>query len=75
MLLLFGGWPPRVVTDEGAKLKLDSGAVVFGVLGEAFERVNAADADVSVLTAELLDRLGVTLGHLPLLSEFEGTKC
>jgi hypothetical protein len=45
--------------------------VVSGrVAGYSLQRVDAADTHVEFVGAELLDRLGVTVSHLPLLREF-----
>jgi len=73
VLLVFGIWPPRVVTDEGTKLKLDSRAVGYGVLGNAFKRVETANADVNALTAELVHGPGEAIGDLTLREARRGS--
>jgi hypothetical protein len=75
VLLIFGGWPPRVVTDEGTKLKLDSLAVGCGVLGDAFERVDAANANVNVVAAKLVHGPGETLSNLAFTADLHLTPC
>jgi len=51
---------------------LHHGQVVSrGVAGDAFDGVDAADAHVELVPAELLDGLGIAVGHLPLLSQLE----
>lgn len=47
------------------------GLVPGGVPGHALQGVNAADPHVELLGADLLDRLGVAVGHLSFLGEFE----
>jgi hypothetical protein len=37
--------------------------------GDAFQRVDAADADVEFVGAQVLDGLGIAVGHLPLLGQ------
>src|SRR6266516_3573065 len=46
--------------------------VVFGrIAGHALQRIDTADTYVESVGAELLDRLGVAVSHLPLLGEFD----
>ncbi len=45
-------WPVCVVTDEGAEEVLDGVAVGRGVLRDAFQRVDAADADIDIVAAQ-----------------------
>ena len=40
-------------------------------MGAALWRVDAADANVEFAGAELLDRLGAAVSHLPLVGEFD----
>jgi len=40
-------------------------------VGDALWRVDAADANVELAGAELLDRLGAAVSHLPLFGEFD----
>jgi hypothetical protein len=40
-------------------------------VGGALKRVDAADANVEPAGAELLDRLGAAVSHLPLFGEFD----
>ena len=40
-------------------------------MGDALWRVDAAEANVELAGAELLDRLGVAVSHLPLFGEFD----
>src|SRR5580704_15657900 len=53
---------PQVSTDD-----VDDGLAMFlVVLGQAFQRVQAAQPDRRLLAAELLDCLGIQLGDAPL---------
>jgi hypothetical protein len=48
------------------------GVISGGVAGYSFQGVDGADAHVGLFGAKVLDRLGVAVGHLPLLSELDG---
>jgi hypothetical protein len=45
--------------------------VSCGVASDTLQRVDAADAHVQLLGAELLDGLGVAVGHLPFAGQGE----
>jgi hypothetical protein len=69
----FGHWPllAGVLADERGQ-DFDHRRVVAGrVAGNAFQRVDAANAHVKLVGAELLDRLGVAVGHMPLLGQLK----
>jgi hypothetical protein len=67
-------WRPRlagVLTDERGE-DLHHGRVVFGgITGDPLEGVDAADAHVELFGSELLDGLGVAVGHLPFAGQGE----
>src|SRR5205807_8534274 len=47
-------------------------ALLCGVTGDALQGVDAADAHVELVGAELLDRLRVAVSHLALSGQFMG---
>ena len=47
------------------------GVVPGPIVGDALLRVDAADANVELVGAGLLDRLGVAVSHLPVFGEFD----
>jgi len=51
-------WPWRVNPDECRQDLTDSEPVHRGVLRQALQRVDAADADVNLVVAKLIDRVG-----------------
>jgi hypothetical protein len=58
-----------VLADERGQ-HLHHGRVVSrGVAGDALQRVDTADPYIKLLGAELLDGLGVAVGHLSLLGQ------
>jgi hypothetical protein len=67
-------WRPLLagmLTDERGE-HLHDGRVVFGgIAGDPLEGVDAADAHVELVRAELLDGLGVAVRHLTLLGQLE----
>jgi len=68
-----GRWPllAGVLPDECGE-HLHHGRVVFGgIPGHPLEGVDAADAHVELVGAELLDGLGVAIGYLPLSGQVE----
>src|SRR5690242_13862373 len=65
---LLGG----VVADEFGQHFHHRGVVASRVVGDAFQRVDAPDTHVDLCGTELLDRLVVAVGHLPLFGEVEG---
>ncbi len=56
--------PLKFVANISSKEELDRVAVGGGVLGDAFECVDAADTDIDVLTTELVHGPGETFGDL-----------
>jgi hypothetical protein len=56
--------PLELVANISSKEELDRVAVGGGVLGDAFECVDAADTDIDVLTTKLVHGPGETLGDL-----------
>ena len=60
--------------DEGAQNLDDGGlvSVLTRVVRNLLQGVDAAQADIEVVVAELLDGLGVTVGEMPSLGQFEG---
>jgi hypothetical protein len=75
-------WKPGLVLversavhpDEGAQ-DLDDGGLVSvptRVVRNLLQGVDAAQADIEVVVAELLDGLGVAVGEMPSLGQFEG---
>src|SRR5215470_5136408 len=74
----FGFRPPLtgMFADDGGQDLYHRGVVAGGLAGHSFQGIDAADTDVKpLLGVELLDRLGIAVGHLPLRGEFEGAKC
>jgi hypothetical protein len=64
---------PIVLPDEGTQDLHHSRLVPLrGVLGEPFQGVDAAQAHVEVVAAQLLDGLGVAIGDVTLLGHLEG---
>jgi hypothetical protein len=57
--------------DEHGKDLHDCGVVSFGVAGDAFKRLYATDAYVKPPGAEVIDRLGEPVGHLPFAEQGE----
>lgn len=55
--------------DVGVEHLHHGGVVAFGVHGEAFEGVDAAEADVELVVTELGNGLGVAVGELALQRE------
>ena len=53
----------------------DGGPVAGRVVADPLKGIHATDTNRRTLIAKLLDGLGVAVGHLALLSEFDGTKC
>ena len=66
-------WPllAGVLADERGQDLYDGRMVSGGVAGDALQGVDAADPHVELVGAELLDRLGVAVGHLPLLGQLD----
>ena len=62
-----------VLANERGQDLHHRGMVSRGVTGDALERVNAANAHVKLVGAELLNSPGKAVRHLPLLSDFVGT--
>jgi hypothetical protein len=58
-----------MAADEGGQHLLDRRAVAWRVVGDALQRVDAAEADIKLRAAELVDRTSEPLGDLPLLSD------
>ena len=56
---------------NAARTSKTVGVVPGRIVGDALWRVDAADANVELAGAELPDRLGVAVGHLPLFGEFD----
>lgn len=64
--------------DEGGQYFDDGGLIAGGVVGEAFERVDAAESDlepVRALLAELLDRPAVAFCDLALFGDRDLVLC
>jgi hypothetical protein len=61
-----------VIADERGQHLHHRGVVWGAVPGDAFQSINAAYAHVELVGAELVDRFGVTVGHLP---SFGQLKC
>src|SRR3954464_3964200 len=55
-----------VLAQEGGEDLEDDGVVTGGVAGDAFQGEDPAHANVKFVRAELFDRLGVPVGHMPL---------
>lgn len=64
-------WLVGVFADECGQHFQNCGVVPGRIVGDALWRVDAAEANVEVTGAELLDRLGVAVSHLPLFGEFD----
>ena len=60
-----------VLADECGEYLHHGGVVFGGIPGDPLEGVDAADAHVELVRAELLDGLGVAVGYLPLLGQLE----
>lgn len=60
-----------VFADECGQDFQNCGVVPGRIVGDALWRVDAAEANVELAGAELLDRLGVAVSHLPLFGEFD----
>jgi hypothetical protein len=70
-VLIHGPRLGGVVTDECGEY-LHHGRMVFcGITGNPLEAVDTADAHVELVRAELVDGLGVAIGHLSLLGQLE----
>ena len=69
-------WPglAGVLADEGGQHLHDGGVVPGGITADPLEGVDAADAHVELVRAELLDGLGVAVGHLPLAGQGEAPR-
>ncbi len=63
-----GGWPRLmgVFSDEGCEDRHDRRVIPGRVSRDAFEGVDSADPHVQLVGADLLDRFGVSVGHLTL---------
>jgi hypothetical protein len=75
-----GGWRrwPRlagVIADKRGQHLHHCGVVAGRVPGDAFQGIDAPNAHLELSGAELVDRLGVAVAHLPLLSELDSTPC
>jgi hypothetical protein len=53
-----------VAAHVGSQDLLDGGPVRRGITGDALQRIDAAQADIQVFAAELVDGLGVAVGDL-----------
>jgi hypothetical protein len=60
-----------VLSDVGGQDLGDGRLVRLGVAGDALQRVDAAEADVELVRAELVDRAGEPLGDLALPRNLE----
>jgi hypothetical protein len=60
-----------VFADERGQDFQHCGLVPGRIVGDALWRVDAADANVELAGAELLDRRGIAVSHLPLFGEFD----
>ena len=60
-----------MLADERGEYLHHRRVVLGGVAGHPLEGVDAADAHVELVRAELLDGLGVAVGHLALLGQLE----
>jgi len=63
--------PACVVTHKGTEEVLDGVAVVAGVLGDAFERVDTANTHINVLAAQLIHGPGKSLGDLAFAADVD----
>jgi hypothetical protein len=59
------------LTDERGQGFHHRGVVFGRIAGHTLQRIDTADTHVEPVGAELLDRLGVAVSHLPLLGEFD----
>ena len=57
------GRPCGMRSDERRKNLADGGPVAGRVFGQAFQRVDASDADVDFIVAELVNRVGKTVRY------------
>ena len=64
-------WLVGVFADERGQDFQNCGVVPGRIVGDALWRVDAAEANVEFTGAELLDRLGAAVSHLPLFGEFD----
>ena len=56
---------------NAVRTSITVGVVLCGVAGDALQGVDAANAHVKLVGAELLDRLRVAVGHLPFAGQGE----
>ena len=72
-LARIGGRPrlAGVLPDECGEYLHHGGMVFGGIPGDPLEGIDAADAHVELVRAELLDGLGEAVGYLSLLGQFE----
>ena len=64
-------WLVGVFADECGQDFQNCGVVPGRIVGDALWRVDAAEANVELAGAELLDRVGVAVSHLPVFGEFD----
>jgi hypothetical protein len=60
-----------VFADERGQDFQNCGVAPGRIVGDALWRVDAAEANVELAGAELLDRLGAAVSHLPVFGEFD----
>jgi hypothetical protein len=60
------------LTDECGEYLHHGGVVFCGIAGDPLKGVDAADAHVELIRAELLNGLGEAVGHLALLGQLMG---
>jgi hypothetical protein len=68
-----GRWPrlARVLADEGGQNFHDSRVIPGRVAGDTLQGVDGTDPHVEFAGSQLLDGLGIAVGHLTLLAQNE----